>query len=550
MQGDPKNPDCLRPSRKAQANIETLYRIFTLPEGEHTTLGKIDREISTNLNGFLKDSIVASDIAPVDLEKAFLDTALNDDPIYVSDQAEFLLKKVVAQSVHVSSPSFIGHMTSAIPYFMLPLAKIMIALNQNLVKIETSKAFTPLERQVIGMLHRLVYDMPESFYRRVTQDPDHGLGVFCSGGTIANITALWVAINKLFPPRPDFDGVGSEGLLRALKNSAYEDLAILVSDRGHYSLAKAANLLGIGRKNLIAIPSDQHNKIRLDLLEAEIDRLKAAKVGIVAIVGIAGTTETGSVDPLPAMARLCRKHKISFHVDAAWGGPTLFSTKHRHLLDGIAEADSVTFDAHKQLYVPMGAGMVVFKDSTDLSLIAHSAQYIVRKGSRDLGRTSIEGSRPGMAMLVHSGLRVIGKDGYGLLIDLGIEKAAWFAEYIRAQPDFELVSEPELNILTYRYVPAAQLAELKKHPERITLYQAELNALNIAIQKEQRETGRTFVSRTTLTPERYGRADVSVFRVVLANPLTTHEILVDIIDEQRALGKKLTPSVLAAAKFI
>src|SRR5690606_6805686 len=130
------------------------------------------------------------DVEPRALEQDFLDTKIPEDPIFVSEQAQFLLDKVVAQSVHTSSPSFIGHMTSAVPYFMLPLAKIMMALNQNLVKIETSKAFTPLERQVIGMLHRLVYDQDEAFYQESTQNYENALGVFCSGGTVANITGL------------------------------------------------------------------------------------------------------------------------------------------------------------------------------------------------------------------------------------------------------------------------------------------------------------------------------------------------------------------------
>ena len=440
--------------KRPKASLENIYRIFTIPEGEQTTLGRIDREISHNLNGFLKDNIVAAEITAADLEMDFVETSLYEDPVFVSQQADFLLRKVVARSVHVSSPSFIGHMTSALPYFMLPLAKIMIALNQNLVKIETSKAFTPLERQVIGMMHRLVYDGSQDFYKKLTQSPDHGLGAFCSGGTVANLSALWVALNKLFPPGPGFEGVGEEGLPAAMARSGYKNLAVLVSDRGHYSFRKAANILGFGKKNLISIPTDDNSKIRMDLLEETVTRLKQEGTGIIAIVGIAGTTETGNVDPLDAMGELCKREGIYFHVDAAWGGPTLFSSKYRHLLSGIEKASSVTLDAHKQLYIPMGAGLVVFKDPEDLNLVQHSAQYVIRKGSRDLGRRTLEGSRPGMAMLVHSGLRIIGKDGYGMLIDLGIEKAAWFAEFIEDQPDFELISPPELNLLTYRYIPA------------------------------------------------------------------------------------------------
>jgi len=492
------------------------------------------------LAGFLKEHVITRETAPADLERDFMETLIPDDPIYVSEQAEFLLSKVVAQSVHVSSPSFVGHMTSALPYFMLPLAKIMIALNQNLVKIETSKAFTPLERQVIGMLHRLVYHRDESFYRRNTQVASSALGAFCSDGTIANITALWVALNRLLPPKNDFDGVGDEGIFAALQAYDYRGLAILVSKRGHYSLKKAANVLGIGRKNLIPIETDPHNKVSVSALQEKVRELKQKRIGIVAVVGVAGTTETGNIDPLPELADLCTSEGLHFHVDAAWGGPTLFSDKYRSLLQGIERADSVIIDAHKQLYVPVGAGIALFKDEKALRLIEHQAQYIIRKGSRDLGRMTLEGSRPGMAMLVHSGLRIMGRKGYAMLIDMGIEKARAFAELIQQQPDFELISAPELNLLTYRYVPANLRPTLRDGTvAEVRRLNDHLNRLTINIQKEQREEGRTFVSRTALEPQHYDGQLINVFRVVLANPLTTMQHLQEILDDQRQIALRL-----------
>lgn len=530
-------------NKKPEVTLEALERIFTVPEDENTTLGRIERDISRNLLGFLKEHIVAPKTQPADLERSFLDTSINEDPIYVSEQAEFLLQKVVKQSVHVSSPSFIGHMTSALPYFMLPLAKIMIALNQNLVKIETSKAFTPLERQVIGMLHRLIFERNDGFYNKFTQSAVHALGAFTSDGTIANITALWVALNRLLAPQKDFKGIGDEGLFAALQHYKKSGLAILVSERGHYSLRKAANILGIGRKNLIAIPTDEHNRILLPELEKEIARLKSASVGIVAIVGIAGTTETGNVDPLDALADICEREKIHFHVDAAWGGPTLFSSHHKHILKGVERADSVTFDAHKQLYVPIGAGVAIFRDESMMNLIAHHAEYIIRRGSRDLGKMTLEGSRPGMAMLVHSALRIMGRRGFELLIDQGIAKAKLFAQLIAADTDFELVTEPELNLLTYRYVPAGLKKRLStlSADERVRLNER-LNGLTVAIQKEQRDSGRSFVSRTALRVPRYDRQRITVFRTVLANPLTTEDILREILAEQKEIGRTLLGS--------
>ncbi len=460
-----------------------------------------------------------------------------EKPIFVSEQAQFLLDKLVANSVHTASPSFIGHMTSALPYFMLPLSKIMIALNQNLVKTETSKAFTPLERQVLGMIHRLVYQQDGAFYRKWMHDPRHALGVMCSGGTIANLTALWVARNRAFPAEGSFRGLHQEGLYRALKYYGHEGAAILVSRRGHYSLRKAADVLGLGRESLVAVATDDYNRIDTDALRDKCLELQRQKIKVMAICGIAGTTETGNVDPLEAMADIAREFGAHFHVDAAWGGPTLFSRTHKYKLKGIEQADSVTFDAHKQLYVPMGAGLVVFRDPELASAVEHHAQYIIRKGSRDLGSNTLEGSRPGMAMLIHSGLKILAREGYEILIDQGIDKAHRFADMIEQQPDFELVTRPELNILTYRYCPQLARQALavadETQAERLN---TSLNRITKFLQKTQRERGKAFVSRTRLEPARYHHFPCIVFRVVLANPLTTADILRDILEEQRQLA--------------
>ncbi len=517
----------------ARANLENLYRIFTVPEEPGSTLGDIDQAITRDVAGFLQTHIVALERPLDEIEADFSSSLIPEEPTFVSDYTAFVKEKLVAQSVHTAAPGFIGHMTSALPYFMLPMARIMTALNQNTVKVETSKAFTPLERQVLAMLHRLVYCGEDGFYEQWMHDSRNALGAFCSGGTIANLTALWVARNRLFAPTDTFRGIAYEGLARALKSLDCDGVAVLVSRRGHYSFSKAADVLGIGRDHLVMVDTDEHNRIDLAGLKAAVARLRERNIRPLALVGIAGTTETGTVDPLEALADMAAELGCHFHVDAAWGGPTLFSERHRHLLKGIERADSVTIDAHKQLYVPMGAGMVVFKDPTALTAIQHHANYILRHGSKDLGSHTLEGSRPGKAMLVHAGLSIIGRKGYELLIDLGIERARSFAAKIEQHPDFELTSEPELNILTYRYCPRTLQQRLAKatalQRERIN---ALLDQVNQLLQKYQREAGRTFVSRTRLRVPAYADQEITVLRVVLANPLTTDDVLDAVLAEQ------------------
>lgn len=538
--------------RQATASEEALWRIFTVPEAPDSTLSIIEQNISQNLAGFLRESIVAVEKPLWQIERDFQAHQIPSEPKFVSDYAEQMMEKLVAHSVHTAAPSFIGHMTSALPYFVLPLSKMMVGLNQNLVKIETSKAFTPLERQVIGMMHHLVYGEGDSFYKKWMHSANHSLGAFCSGGTIANITALWIARNRLLKAEGDFKGVAKEGLFRAMKYYGYEGLAILVSERGHYSLGKAADILGIGREFLVPVKTDANNKVQSAEMRRISRELNNKNIKVMAIVGVAGTTETGNVDPLNDLADLAAELGCHFHVDAAWGGATLLSDKYRHLLKGIERADSVTIDAHKQMYVPMGAGMVVFKHPSSAHAIEHHAEYILRKGSKDLGSQTLEGSRPGMAMLVHACLQVIGRQGYEILINRSLDKARYFAGLIKEHAEFELITEPELCLLTYRFVPAqVQQAMATASAEKLQKFNELLNGLTKFIQKTQREEGRSFVSRTRIKPERYQRQDTVVFRVVLANPLTTDQILLDVLEEQQqvaALDKEFLPRLLQMAK--
>ncbi len=525
--------------RAAKVSEKSLHRIFTIPVAPDSTLGRIENEISQNLAGFLGAHIAATEQALSEIEKDFANSLIPEEPAFVSDHMHHLLDKLVSQSVHTSSPNFIGHMTSALPYFILPLSKLMIGLNQNLVKIETSKAFTPMERQVLGMMHRLVYQDDEPFYQQWMHSANHSLGAFCSGGTIANLTALWVARNNLLKPDGDFRGVAREGLYKALKHYQYDGLAILVSARGHYSLKKSADVLGIGQDSVIAIPTDENNKIDCQLLKAKCQQLADENIRVLSIIGVAGTTETGNIDPLEQMAEIAQHYGAHFHVDAAWGGATLLSKKYRPMLKGIELADSVTIDAHKQMYVPMGAGLVVFKNPASVAAIEHHAEYILRKGSKDLGSHTLEGSRPGMAMLVYAALHVISRPGYEMLINSSIEKAHYFAELINQHADFELITEPELCLLTYRYNPASVQALLAKADD---IQQEEINALldklTKFIQKRQRENGKSFVSRTRIEVKKYQGRKTLVFRVVLANPLTSKTILQDVLAEQVQLAQE------------
>ncbi len=521
---------------KAEVSLEYLFKVFTKPEHDDSTLAKIERHLSNNVSDFLSQHLVAKKTSLEEIEKDFMAHLVPDTPEFVSNHAEVLLDKLVSHSVNTYSPTFIGHMTSALPYFHLPLAKLLVGLNQNLVKIETSKAFTPLERQTLGMMHHLIYGESSQFYDNYLHSARHSLGAFCSGGTIANITALWVARNKMLGPNKNFSGVAKMGLASAYQHYGMRNLGIMSSKRGHYSLGKAVDVLGIGRNNLLSVNTANHILSPEQALQQGKEYQENGNK-LLAIIGVAGTTETGHVDPLEELSDVAKELGCWFHVDAAWGGATLFSNTHKHILRGIEKADSVTIDAHKQMYVPMGAGMALFKDPHDANAVRHHAQYILREGSKDLGATTLEGSRNGMALMVYSSLHIFGRGGYELLIDNAIDKAKTFARLIEEHDDFELTTKPVLSLLTYRLRPNCLSAMGELNETAMQSTNAELDRLTVAIQKQQREAGKSFVSRTRIEVEQYKGMSVTVFRVVLANPLTTDQDLVTILQEQLLLAQ-------------
>ncbi|MCL2725083.1 MAG: aminotransferase class V-fold PLP-dependent enzyme [Polyangiaceae bacterium] len=470
-----------------------------------------------------------------DLGRRFADSHMPSGAT-VEAYLRYLFDDVVPHSVPVHSPHFMGHMTSALPSFVAPLGRIMTALNQNVVKLETSNAFTFYERQALAILHRLVYGRDQAFYDAHIQHTESTLGMLASGGTLANLAALWCARNVRLGPKGDFAGVRVEGMTEALRAYGCQRAVIVASSAAHYSLDKAVDLLGLGRSALVKVPTTHGGSIDLALLEEALAQCEREGSLVLALVGVAGTTETGAVDPLSPMADLAEAHHCYFHVDAAWGGPVLFSEKHRGLLDGIARADSVTIDGHKQLYAPMGIGTVLFRDPETARAIETNASYIVRGGSPDLGRRTLEGSRPAMAIYLHGALHIIGRNGYRSLVEEGISKAAFLARTIESRPELELLAEPQLNIVVYRFIPKA----LRERVQARSLDRDgndSINELNQRLQEAQRDGGASFISRTTLRGTRYG-ADVPVvvLRAVLANPLTSRDDILAMLDEQIALG--------------
>jgi glutamate/tyrosine decarboxylase-like PLP-dependent enzyme len=304
----------------------------------------------------------------------------------------------------------------------------------------------------------------------------------------------------------------------------------------HYSFTKAAGLLGLGEQGLIRVPIDGRGRVNVRALRATVAACQARGACILALVAVAGSTDAGAIDPL---AELAHAAKVHFHVDAAWGGPLLFSAEHRGRLAAIERADSIAIDGHKQMYLPLGIGLLLLRDPHAARAIEKQAHYLSRPGSADLGRRSLEGSRPGTALFLHAGLHIFGRKGYAALVEESIRKARGLAIRIKDLPDFELLADPDSNVVLYRYVPAAWRDRLVGCDLSPADPQA-LNCFNERLHKAQRRAGRTYVSRTTLFHTRYGRdVPVVALRAVIANPLTTELDLAAVLQDQQILARGL-----------
>ncbi len=245
------------------------------------------------------------------------------------------------------------------------------------------------------------------FLGKIGFDPDTAAAHFTTGGSEATATAVLTALSRRLPA---VDRVGLNGRRPTL----------YVSAQGHDSVLKIAQMTGLGRDAVRRVAVDARQRMDLDDLQSHVEADAAAGHVPLLVIATAGTTGAGAVDPLPALASLCRDRDLWLHVDAAWGGLALLSRRSAPLLDGIGRADSVTWDAHKTLPVPTGAGMFFCRHPGPVraAFDVHTA-YVPDEvdGSEDLYRTSMQWSRRLMGLKIFMVLAERGERGVEAMVD-------------------------------------------------------------------------------------------------------------------------------------
>ncbi len=340
-------------------------------------------------------------------------------------------------------------------------------------------------------------------------------GLLTSGATMANLLGLAVARTA----RAGFD-VREEGL------SGRPRMLVYGSTETHGWAGKAMELLGLGRQSFRRIAADAGGRIDVALLQQQVAEDRAAGMAPFAVIGNAGTVNTGAVDELRALRALCTEQGLWFHVDGAFGALLKLAPSHCSLVDGLEEADSVAFDLHKWLSLPFETGCLLVRDRVAHHAAFQSEAAYMERGARGMlsgdlrfSDRGIESSRGFKALRVWMQLSVHGFRKHGALIEQNLAQAAYLESLVRQEPELAMLAPRPMNIVCFRY--QGDVAE------------EDLGALNRSILVDLQESGAFVVSGTTLASGCFG------LRVAIVNHRSQREDFEALVKTVLEAGRRL-----------
>ena len=370
---------------------------------------------------------ITSQVEPGILRRLF-DEPLPQRGMAAEDILKEVRDKLLPNCVHVSHPGYFGLITPTPAPVGILGDFIASAINQNPGSYVIGPAATEMERRTIRWLSDLI-----GFGA-------HAGGNLTSGGTMANLIAAKLGRDFVS------DNIAQHRGLR-------EPYTAYVSEERHVSVDKAFDMVGFGRENMRALPTDDDFRLRVDALESAIAADKKFGLRPAVIVAMAGSTATGAIDPLPALGALAAREKIWLHVDAAYGGGILLSKKRTGALQGIELAHSVTLDPHKWFFAPLDAGAVLVRDERFLtSSFGMTPPYLTTSPDRyQFYVHGFEQSRRFRALKVWMSFKRYGAEEIGRWIDRNIEHAEQLYELASKEVAFACINKPVMSAICLTY---------------------------------------------------------------------------------------------------
>jgi len=413
-------------------------------------------------------------------------------------------QQVLRYSVRTGHPRFFNQLFGGSDPAAILGEWITALTNTSMYTYEAAPVATLMELQLVEHMNRMV-----GF--------EQGEGIFAPGGSSSNLMALLVARHRAFPH------VKRTGL-------APGDRPVLfLSAEAHYSVQRAASIMGLGSEAAIEVRCDAAGRMCPEALEECIVAAREAGKQPFAVCATAGTTVAGAFDPLEAVAEVAGRHGLWLHVDASLGGSVLFSARHRHLMDGVGRADSVTWNPHKMMGVPLACSATLLRRRGGLAdTNGMNADYLFHgqdSSSHDLGDMSLQCGRRVDAIKLWFSWQAHGDAGYATRVDELFALSARFRDLVVERPDFELVREPQSTNICFRYLTPA----LRRLPARERL--AAAGELTGHLRARLTAEGRFLVNYATID-------GAAAFRMVLTNPQTTPEDLVALLDAIETLGRE------------
>jgi aromatic-L-amino-acid/L-tryptophan decarboxylase len=405
---------------------------------------------------------------------------------------------VVEHSRHNGHPRMFGYVQSS-GVFSGAIADLLAsALNLNVTSWRSAPSGTTIERQVIGWIASMLGLSSAT------------AGLFVSGGSMANFAALAAALRSCTNADITRNGVAALG----------GEPRVYASPMVHMSIPKAAGMLGIGEASVRQLRMNASFELDPEDLERQLVADRAAGCLPVCVVASAGDVNTGAIDPLEAIADVCARQRVWFHIDASYGGFAALSSSVRPRLRGLDRADSVALDPHKWLYAPLDSGCLLVRDAAALQrAFSHGASYVNVIADAHMSDFAFwdfgpELSRRFRALKIWFALKLHGVRAFAAAIESNLSVARHLADAIDASDDFQRLAPVPLSIVCFRYVPAALRQALDGNDPEAVGRVGELNRrLMIGLQND----GESYVSNVEIGGQFALRACVVNFRTTTAD---------------------------------